>query len=746
MTKLFNPILFIAIMSMMLPSFATDEPIVIDGERAQSYVYVLASDSLEGRRTGLPGGEKAADWIADQFASFGLLPGVGDTSYFQPWTLDAPYEEPPMVLRRLPNAGENDTLEFDYGKDFVLFLHGGGGRHIGQLVFLSYGINAPERGRDDYQGLDLDGKIALALRGAPSPGGRRFWKDESSNGYKAVTAYDAGAVGFLEFQGEEAIKGAMGEENFREDLPTFWISEPALNSILSGTGLDADSLKKLANSNPDGFHLALPITLEIEAHGKVIKDAPTRNVVARIPGSDPVLAHEIVLVGAHMDHLGVDAAGRIYNGAEDNASGTALTLELARTMMERDEHPKRTVCFCTFGAEELGLMGSEAFVENPPIPLDSVVAMINMDMVGEGGEGASIGGGCNFPEAIDIWESALTQEQLDRIFQFKPGYYSDHAPFEDVGIPAFAVFGRGEHKFYHQPEDTAALIHPDVLSEVGGMVYAGIQAFANYPEELFRKDRYQRYLWDASETVLIGSPEFPLEVDGDAPDLFLYDAAGSTTALEEVLCKLDHFESDLLEQPDDKYTRISSLRDIPTGKKIPALCTGLSSPLANSELPELYRTLRRLDVSFVTVPSNQVKNYIKKSGLTAEGLSFLLALHQSGLKSIWEVRNLDQALKLAESSSSPITIHLTSSLKGVDEAAWPAQNTCFFLLDADRVEDLELSQLGKMGEAIGWPKIGVYAETFDEAEDLIDKWLEAGYEQNLINGLLGDHLVYYLKK
>ncbi|MFH1736117.1 MAG: M20/M25/M40 family metallo-hydrolase, partial [bacterium] len=519
-----------------------------------------------------------------------------------------------------------------------------------------------------------------------------------------------------------------------------------LNAILGGTGMDADSLQKLANTNKSGFHLELPITLEIEAHGKIIKDAPTRNVLAKIPGTDPDLAHEIVLVGAHMDHLGVDAAGRIYNGAEDNASGTALLMELARTLIERGEQPKRSVYFCAFAAEELGLMGSEAFVNNPPIPLDSVVAMINMDMVGEGGDGASIGGGCNFPEAIDIWEGALTESQLERIYQFKPGYYSDHAPFEDVGIPSFAVFGRGEHKFYHQPEDTAELVQPEVLSEVGGMVYAGMLAFVNHEESLHREGRYERYLWDASETVLIGSPEIPFDLDGDAPDLILYNATGKTSSLEDVLLGLDSFESSLLQESFEVYSRISRIDEIPTGKQIPALALGLGNPLSNNSLPELYRTLQRLDVSFVMVPENQLKKYFGKSGLNAEGLSFLLTARQVGLKSIWEVKKLADGASLAGATTSPVVIRVSGGLKGYNPDLLPESNHCFFLFDVDPIEGLELAAFEALADRIGWPDVGIYAETFEDAEEMIGRWLDAGYEQNLINGLLGDHLVLFLRK
>jgi hypothetical protein len=677
---------------------------------------------------------------------------VGDTSFFHNFTLDAPYEESPMAMRLLPDRSHPDTVEFEYGEDFVSFAYGGEGKVTGQVVFISYGIQNKEKGRDDFAGIDLTGKIALAMRGAPSPGGRAYWKEESSNGYKSSHARDAGATGYLEFQGSDAVQGTLSQKYFREDLPAFWVSEQTLNTLLRGTDLTLDSLRARANANPEGYHLELPCEIEMEAHARVIKGALTRNVLAKFPGNDPELAHETVLIGAHMDHLGVDAIGRVYNGAEDNASGTALLLELARTMIENGEMPKRSVYFCAFAGEELGLVGSEVFAANPPIPLDSVVVMLNMDMVGEGGDGASIGGGCNFPAIFEIWEGALSEKQLDRVYQFKPGYYSDHAPFEDLGIPAFPVFGRGEHLHYHHPDDDADLVQPEVLAEVGAMMYAGILAYANHPELLYDRGRYIEYLWQSAETVLIGHPALPPDSKDDHPDLILYTAGSAISAREKdvtgkLLLELDELETTFT-QHRERLNSIEFLKNIPMGQRVPAIAIGLALPESGGVEAGLYNQLAKLGMTFIHVPVKLSNRLFTRDGLNSEGEDLLTGLIAAPQAVIWEVDSFGKVQAIVERSAGTIILRLVNlnGSDGIDTISISAANEPFLLLDFDVVRGLNDRLLEELSYVFGRDKTGVLIEGEDNYQQLISAWLKKSYDAQRIRDLLGDNFVRFLKK
>lgn len=760
-------LLLILTLAQLLPAST------FDAQRANSYVYVLASDSLQGRRSGQPGGEKAAAWIADKFAEFGLKPGVGDTSYFQNFTIASPVEAVPMAFQILPDGGQSDTATFQYGEDFVSFAYGGTGLVQGEVVFIGYGISEPKKGRNDLQGAKLKGKIVLALRGAPTDEGEDYWEEEHTNGYKSSHARDAGAIGYLQVLGDRAVQGTIQQKYFRRDLPAFWISGEACDKLLSGTGLTLDSLFARANSNKEGYHLELPCDVKLEAHAGVISDTPTRNVLAYVPGADPEgeslppgLAHEIVLLGAHMDHLGVDAIGRVYNGAEDNASGTALLMELARTLVASPIPPRRSVYFCAFAGEELGLVGSEEFVQNPPVPLDSVVAVINMDMVGEGGEGLSIGGAPNFPSTWQVWDRTLSDpggrlapSAKSRIRHFKPGHNSDHAPFEEVGIPAFSVFGRGEHLHYHHPDDDADLIQPEVLAEVGDTVYRGMRALADDPVPLANPRRFEEYLWQSAETVQIGAPALPLDSGDDWPDLILYEAGHSIdpsarNRLRKLLVELSRFDSLLTALGSDRVRSVSSFADIPSGLRIPALIPGIVSPALVEGEPEIYKVLEKLDVHFIRVPIDRNGSYFEARGLKQAGRDLLEQLKNAPQMVIWEVGSFRDAGQLLENADRPIVIQV-SGLEGETEAvrlrrglesSLVRNSHAFMLLSREIAGRLERKRFEALEDAVGHRNLGVMVEGEQEALDLIRTWLDWGYDQARIQGLLGGNFIRWMKK
>jgi hypothetical protein len=736
---------------------AYSQPLHINGLRAKGTIEVLASDSLQGRRSGLPGGEKAAAWIAEQFQSFGLKPGVGDTSYFHNFTITTAVESGPMILevwpkyvgaqRAAPLLSTSDTLNFQYSEDFASFAYGGAGRIQGQLIFVGYGINAPEKGRNDYVGVDLKGKIAIALRGAPDRG-EGFWGGEGWHGVKLATAYDAGAAGYLHIGEGKAMQRTVGIENYRKDFPAFWISRQTCDRIFQMVGLTFDSLLALSNAHPKGYHLDLPIEVSMESHAGVIENAPTRNVLAYVLGADSELAHEIVLIGAHMDHLGVNAAGRVLHGADDNASGTAMVMELARTLISDPIPPRRSVYFCTFAAEDLGLMGSEEFTAHPPIPLDNIVSMINLDMVGLGDQGVDMGGWPNFPKIAEIWSAALSDSQKARINHFKPGHSSDHASFEVLGVPAFFVASAGDHPNYHQPEDEAQFIRPETLAEVGDLVYRGLRAVADYPAPLANPNRLTDYLWQSSETAMLGAPEMPMRTGDDHPDLILYEAGktidpSSRNRLRRLLVEIEQMDS-LLASKEDEIARVDSLKHIPTGRLNPALAVGIASPKLVENEPEIYRTLAKLGVLFIHVPTDGRGSYFGVRGMKKGDRDLLAQLEAAPQQVICDVGSFHQAQQLMDAATRPMVVRIIAANDKETAKSIKLNGNDFLLLSAQVAGELDREQFEALAQAAGWMNLGIEAANSEEATPLLDHWLEWGYKQGKIVNLMGGNMERWL--
>jgi aminopeptidase YwaD len=419
-------------------------PDVPDVERLRAHITYLASDKLEGRRTGTPGAEEAARYVAAEFKRLGLAPGVTNSitfwsgpneldgagrGYFQRFPYVAGVElgrnNSLTVTRRVvePSQGVPLAIDFVPGEDWMpLGFSANGKVESAPVVFVGYGIADAEQNYDDYKGADLKGKVALAFAGTPdgdNPHGRFTRSGELR--FKAAAARAAGARALAVIAREKNFKDdkltALKYDNAGGDagLPVVAVSRQAASKIL-GTGGVAqlaaiekavlewggtthteptagDWLTRLKLRANEG--IALSVSTDI-----VRKEAPAANVVGVLEGSDPKLKDEVIVVGAHYDHLGrggegslAPREGEIHHGADDNASGTAGLLELARLLSQDREKMRRTLVFIAFGGEEEGLIGSSYYVAHPARPIEQTVAMINMDMVGRlKGDALTVGG------------------------------------------------------------------------------------------------------------------------------------------------------------------------------------------------------------------------------------------------------------------------------------------------------------------------------------------------------------------
>ncbi len=467
-----------------------------DSISAWNFNKILTSEKFQGRKSGTPGGEKASEWIAEKFKEFGLKPFGDNGTYFQNFKILATQDK---VTKLTLLNGRKGKTKYQLGDDFTILTNSGSGKIKAKVVFVGYGISAPEKGRDDYQNVDVKGKIALILAGAPENEQEKF-ELESSRGYKIKKAFEKGASAVLYVQGDRPIRGgAITAEYYTPELPALWIGRKIVDDIFYNTGISFDALKSEINFKTKSFEIDK--IFEIET--KVEKlNGWTKNVVGLIPGTDEILKDEYIVVGAHMDHNGIDAEGFIYPGADDNASGTCLVMELARSMMANKEKPKRSIIFVLFAAEEQGLLGSKFFASNLPVPKENIVAMFNFDMVGRGNGNINIAGTENFPKMWEIIKEFFPENKLKNLGKFRAGANSDHYPFQELGIPAFFFISAGQHPEYHRTDDTSDKIQPFVLGEVGNTAYDVILGLANYPQSLKRQDRYFDYIYANAQTTL----------------------------------------------------------------------------------------------------------------------------------------------------------------------------------------------------------------------------------------------------
>ena len=487
----------------------------LSGAKALEFAKVLAGDAMKGRRTGTDDGRRVEEWISGEIANFPLTPVDPEGIYYQEFEFPSMFVAKPIGLAVGASA-------FEYGTDFIDLFDTGAGKVEAEVVYVGYGISAPDRGVDDYAGVDVKGKIVLALRGAP--GGRDAeFPVERFIGAKSSLAADRGAVGFLVCDGGVATKGTIQQRFFRPNLPAVWVSGAAADRIVrlapaNGAGKDAAGkdvpgtsilqLKRAADAGEPSKSFATGVKATLEVNGKFVAKAVGRNVIGGFLGTDPDLRGETIVIGAHADHLGVDATGRIFNGADDNASGSAALMMLAKTLAENGWRPKRTVVFAWFAAEEQGLAGSKALARGyqDVFPADKhVVLMLNLDMAGQGKPAVKFGGGVGYPA---LWKKAVSYvapADLAVPANFAVEENSDHWAFHDRGVPAFFAVTDGDHPNYHQPADDVGNLKPECLEAAARVLGRMLVGFADEPAPLSTGREVPSYVLREGARVVEGA-------------------------------------------------------------------------------------------------------------------------------------------------------------------------------------------------------------------------------------------------
>ncbi len=439
----------------------------ITGLELQQHIKYLASDELKGRMSGEEGNRLAAQYIANEFTRYRLQP-VGDHgTYFQSFEFLSSIKE--GKHNSLSVVVNTTRIPFTLDKDFRPISFSSDTSVSSQLVFAGYGISADSLHYDDYSNIDVKNKIVVVLR--YSPGGKTgdtIYTKYSPLMVKTYTARDKGASGII-FVSGPVDDQAASLVSFKypvlaaSGMAVGSMTWTAFDSILHFSGKDLYALQHEINSSVTPHSFVLPnVTVSWKTDVEKVY-ATTANILGLLEGSDPVLKDEVVVIGAHMDHLGMGGEGSgslkpdtvaIHHGADDNASGTAGLLEAAQFFSAQRKTMKRSILFTSFSGEELGLLGSDYYTKHPAIPLSKTVAMLNMDMIGRMKDSTLVVEGMG---TSPHWEELAKKENSHFSFnlKLKPDGFgpSDHASFYAKDIPVLFFF-TNLHEDYHRPSDT----------------------------------------------------------------------------------------------------------------------------------------------------------------------------------------------------------------------------------------------------------------------------------------------------
>ena len=490
------------------PSFGNVNSIT--ARQLRDYLTFIASDELEGRDTPSRGLDIAAMYIAQNLASWGIKPAGGEGTYFQ---------RLPLRHSRIDPTGTRFELNgqtFSYGEDFLSSFNPASFSGSG-LVFAGNGWVIKSKNIDPYQGLNIKDKVVIVVNSLPKgitfndlkgPAGQDWFSPPlyaQANGAKAVIAFASyGALAnWAASRWTQSEKGIVefGQQQSQIKIPTFTVTPRVINALFQGEKANGGSLftKTITGEPLESFELKPEKRVSASVATKT-DTVYTQNVVGILEGSDPVLKNEYVAVGAHYDHVGMNpfAPGpdKIWNGADDDGSGTVAVMSIAKAMAEGAQKPKRSILFIWHAGEEKGLWGSEYFADNPTVPINSIVTQLNIDMIGryqnpgdenhpqnknlpKQGEVFTIGASMMSTELGQIADS-VNKSFLNLGFNTKYDgpdhpeqffYRSDHFNYAKKGIPII-FFMDGSHQEYHQPGDHVDKINFDSMEKTTKTIFA----------------------------------------------------------------------------------------------------------------------------------------------------------------------------------------------------------------------------------------------------------------------------------
>ncbi len=469
----------------------------IQPESMKAILSFLAADELEGRDTGHRGLNIAAKFLEAQYRLAGLTPPPGQNSMFQSFFIrESRFDSLTNLI--VSSADKNRPTVFSISRDFAAVGHLREDRSItAPVVFAGFGFTDDSRKYDDFEAVDCAGKILLMFSGTPkfqdSSGVKKFFiapptfRDGRT---KSAAAKKVGAAALLIINDRLVSRtDPLARRWFNrvsvkladdaDDLPLLYVTSTLANSLLASSGWTVESLraKILEKQAPQSFEIKktqVTLNLKVQTETKI-----TQNVVAYLEGAEPVLKNEVVAFGAHYDHVGIDDSGDVFNGADDDGSGTTAMLEIARAFAKNPERPKRSLIFISHTGEEKGLLGSRYYTEHPLVPLQNTVAQLNMDMIGRNDSNSVYIIGSDFLSQelhqINLAANEMIGLNFDYTYNTESDpnrfyYRSDHYNYARRGIPIIFYFS-GVHEDYHKVTDTVDKINFNKMARIARLVY-----------------------------------------------------------------------------------------------------------------------------------------------------------------------------------------------------------------------------------------------------------------------------------
>jgi hypothetical protein len=459
----------------------------ITSEEMMSWINKLCSPEFNGRLTGTPEFIASAQWVADRLKEWGIKPGGDNGSYFQWFNL--PYtvvnDIGSLTLNLTQSDGSVIRKSYNYPDDYYPGMNSGNGEITAEVVFVGYGVTAPELNYDDNKGIDVKGKIVLMNRDVPYTDPRnpeyKKWVGYCYHQYKLENAVKHGAAGML------YIDGALANPNISYDpsIIVCGIGPQPLEDIFAGLKTtNKDVTEKIIKTfKPSSFNTGKSFT--IKANTTRHPEGKGCNVIGFIEGTDPVLKNEVIIIGGHFDAVG--KAGKVVNGALDNASGVVDIMGAAKAMAQSGIQLKRSVMFLFIGGEENGLLGSKLYTEKPFFPEEKTITFINLDMVGNG-TGLAVSAGSPYKGLLTYFVQANSKyiHRTMRTSAPVPGEYygrprSDGVVFSMDGYRTMSIGTTDAVKkvFYHLPGDDPDAITIDIMVDVAKMIYVALTNMAN---------------------------------------------------------------------------------------------------------------------------------------------------------------------------------------------------------------------------------------------------------------------------
>ncbi len=450
----------------------------ISAEKLLGYIKKLSSKTYAGRLAGTPEYKACANWVSSQFEQWELTPrGDNNTflqSYPNPYTIVFVGGELSYTYR---SRGQQRKKKYVYEKEYFPGSQSANGSVTAEVVYVGYGVTAPEMDYDDYAGVNVKEKIVLVEPDVPvspeeDPELFKDWRPYSFNQYKIKMAVAHGAKGIL-FNNLEVNPDI-------DHVPKFMVAQvgdTVVKDLFAGTGkTHQENLEEIRSSlQPRSFRTRKVFTIQnfTEHHPKGIG----YNVIGQIEGSDPLLKQEVIILGANLDHLGF--CYEIMPGANDNASGVAVLLGAAEILTKSPVKPKRSILFIAFGSKEQAFMGAQTYIKKPAFPKNKTVVYINLSTVGCGDKIRSLGGQ-DYPE---LWKYFQDLEALPYANHGRPRLDADL--FLDKGIPSMTFVVHGAPSYARTRKDTVDTINPNTMTELSKILFRAVLAMANSSQDFF---------------------------------------------------------------------------------------------------------------------------------------------------------------------------------------------------------------------------------------------------------------------